>query len=85
MDWILHPVSVKCEVSSDSISWIESGTQRVEGDQKKEETIRNFRFTDNLQNIRYVRFSIAGIKSLPAWYPSVEGDSWVFVDEIVVK
>ena len=83
MNWILHPVSVTCEVSSDSVSWFESGTQRVEGDQR--ETIRNFRFTENLQNIRYVRFSIAGIKSLPAWYPSVEGDSWIFVDEIVVK
>lgn len=83
--WILHPVSVKCEVSPDSVSWIESGTQRVEGDQEKEEIIRNFRFTDNLQNIRYVRFSIVGTESLPAWHPSAGGDSWVFVDEIVVK
>lgn len=83
--WILHPVSVECDVSSDSVSWIESGTQRVEGDQEKEEIIRNFRFTDNLQNVRYVRFNIVGTKSLPAWHPSAGSDSWVFVDEIVVK
>jgi hypothetical protein len=83
--WILHPKSVQCEVSSDGKSWKESGVIRIEGDQKNEEVTRTFSFTNNLENIRFVRFSILGTRSLPIWHPSAGGDSWVFLDEIIVE
>ena len=83
--WILHPVEVRCEVSPDSNTWLDAGTIKVEGDQLKEEVTRSFVFNQNLSNIRYIRFNIRGTKNLPIWHPSAGGDSWVFVDEIVVE
>jgi hypothetical protein len=83
--WILHPVSVRCEVSADGINWTESGIIEVPGDQKKEEVTRNFCFTQHLNQFRYLRFTIKGTKALPAWHPSAGGDSWVFIDEVVVE
>lgn len=83
--WILHPVKVSCETSADGITWFDKGTILVEGDQKKEEVTRTFRFENDLGALRYVRFSITGTRTLPVWHPSAGGDSWVFVDEIVVE
>ncbi|MBK7031370.1 MAG: DUF4838 domain-containing protein [Bacteroidales bacterium] len=83
--WILHPQSVKCEVSANGNDWKESGFIAVDGDQKKEEVTRTFNFTENLNNFRYIRLTVKGTKALPSWHPSAGGDSWVFVDEIVVE
>jgi hypothetical protein len=83
--WILHPVKVQCEVSTDGVSWRDAGSIAVEGDQKKEDVNRSFDFTGKFGNIRHIRFQVTGTKALPAWHPSAGGDSWVFVDEIVVE
>jgi hypothetical protein len=83
--WILHPVKVHCLVSGDGNTWRDAGTLTVEGDQKKEEVTRTFIFTQNLKDTRYVRFEVEVTKKLPGWHPSAGGDSWVFVDEIVVE
>jgi len=83
--WILHPTRVTCMVSADGITWNHAGTSEVRGLQQKEEVTRNYLFTGNYTNKRYVRFYISGTKKLPSWHPSAGGLSWVFVDEIVVK
>ena len=83
--WILHPTKVACSVSADGVSWKDAGTIEVTGDQKKEDVNRNFEFRNNLANCRYIKFAVTGTKSLPIWHPSAGGDSWVFVDEIVVE
>jgi hypothetical protein len=83
--WILHPSSVTCLVSSDGKKFREIGKLTVTGDQKNEDVTHDFLFTNPSGKIRFVKFSIAGTKALPAWHPSAGGDSWVFVDEIVVR
>jgi len=83
--WILHPLNVRCEVSPDGLSWRESGTLTVEGDQRKEDVNRSFVFEKNLDQIRFIRFLVTGTHHLPIWHPSAGGDSWVFVDEIIVE
>ncbi len=83
--WILHPTRVTCMVSADGITWDPAGTSEIKGLQQKEEVTRNYVFTGDYANKRYVRFYISGTKKLPSWHPSAGGLSWVFVDEIVVK
>lgn len=83
--WILHPVSVTCQVSNDGRSYHNIGKLVVAGDQHKEDVTRNFHFTNPSGKGRFVRFMVQGTKSLPAWHPSAGGDSWVFVDEITVR
>ena len=83
--WILHPERVTCMVSTDGITWDNAGITDVKGDQRKEEVTRNYVFTGDFKNKRYIRYYITGTKKLPSWHPSAGGLSWVFLDEIVVK
>jgi len=83
--WILHPQRITCMVSADGITWDSAGSEEVKGDQKKEEVTRNYVFTGDFKNKRYIRYYITGTKKLPSWHPSAGGLSWVFLDEIVVK
>lgn len=83
--WILHPVSITCLTSADGKTFHETGKQTVAGDQKYDEVTRDFHFTNLSGKFRFVKFLINGTKSLPDWHPSAGGDSWVFVDEIVVR
>jgi hypothetical protein len=83
--WILHPQSITCSVSADGVQYRIIDTQKIEGDQRKEDITKNFVFDQNLGAFRYVKFSIVGTKKLFNWHPSAGGGSWVFVDEIVVQ
>jgi len=83
--WILHPASITCLVSADGKKFLEIGKLTVTGDQRNEEVTRDFHYTNRTGKIRFVKFNVAGTKVLPAWHPSAGGDSWVFVDEIVVR
>jgi len=83
--WILHPSRVTCMVSADGITWDNAGITEVAGDQKTEEVIRNYLFTGNFNNKRYIRFYITGTKKLPSWHSSAGNLSWLFLDEVVVN
>jgi len=83
--WILHPTRVTCMISADGITWDNAGTTGITGAQQKEEVTRNYVFTGDFKNQRYIRYYITGTKKLPSWHPSAGGLSWVFLDEIVVK
>ena len=83
--WILHPSRVTCVVSADGITWDSAGTTEVAGDQKKEDAIRNFLFTGDFNNKRYIRFDVTATKKMPSWHSSAGNLSWLFLDEIVVK
>lgn len=83
--WILHPKSVTCLVSEDGVQYRVVDTQKIEGDQRKEEVTHSFNFDKNIGNCRYVKFEVHGTLNLFNWHPSAGGGSWVFVDEIVVE
>jgi hypothetical protein len=83
--WILHPRRVTCLVSSDGRAYQPIGTSELDGDQRREDVTRTWTWTTALANVRYVRFQVEGTKRLPDWHPSAGGESWVFVDEIVVR
>jgi hypothetical protein len=83
--WILHPVSVTCLVSVDGVNFRLVEEQLVPGDQRDEEVNRLFRFTPKEEKFRYVKFGVKGTIELLGWHPAAGGESWVFVDEIVVR
>ena len=57
----------------------------TEGNQEKGEVTKVFSFKAPKTSIRYVKFEVKGTKQLPDWHPSAGGNSWVFIDEIVVR
>lgn len=83
--WILHPSSVSCLVSEDGKNFVPIGKIDTEGNQKKSEVTKVFTFKAPKSSIRYVKFEVKGTIHLFDWHPSAGGDSWVFIDEIVVR
>jgi hypothetical protein len=83
--WIFHPASVTCSISEDGSKYQPVGKQVVGYDQRQEQVTRLYQFLPGGKPVRFVRFDILGTKRNPDWHPSAGGDSWVFVDEVVVK
>lgn len=83
--WILHPKEVVCLVSANGTDYSPLGSIEVKGDQQKEEVTRLYAFKAPSSAIRYVKFEIKGTIHLYNWHPSAGGNSWVFIDEIVVR
>lgn len=83
--WILHPNSVECFVSQDSLDYVYVGKVEIGNIQKYEKIIREYKFSYDNNEFRYVKFKIKSTKELPPWHPSEKGKSWVFLDEIVVE
>ncbi len=83
--WILHPLSVTCLVSDDGEHFRKVAKKEVEGDQRQAAVNQTYTFETPGKQYRYVKFDIEGTLRLFDWHPSAGGDSWVFVDEIVVR
>jgi len=83
--WILHPKSVACYVSEDGVNYRFLETINIEGEQRQEKVTRNFEFTGNIGQARFIKFAVEGTKKLFDWHPSAGNGSWVFVDEVVVR
>ncbi|MBR1626507.1 MAG: DUF4838 domain-containing protein [Bacteroidales bacterium] len=82
--WILHPLSVECETSTDNKNWTSAGKLNADGNNRNNPVIKEFTFKPE-GNFRYIRFKIEGTKTLPAWHHCYKEKSWVFLDEIIVK
>ena len=83
--WILHPSEVSCSISVDGKNYSPIGIIRVEGEQQKEDPIRNYLFQTNNDTYRYVKITVKGTGKLFGWHPSAGESSWFFLDEITVK
>lgn len=83
--WIFHPASVSCLISEDGKAYHPLGKEIVGFDQRTEQTIRSYQFLTAKKPVRFVRFDVIGTKHNPAWHPSAGGDSWVFLDEVIVR
>jgi len=83
--WILHPAAVSCLVSENGTDFTPIGKIEVSGDQEKEEVTRVYNFKAPAKPFRYVKFEVKGTLHLFDWHPSAGGNSWVFIDEIVVR
>ena len=82
--WILHPMSVECLVSKDGKKYTSIGKQDGDGLNKNNPIIKDYKFKAD-KSFRYVKFKITATKTLPIWHPCYTQDSWLFLDEIIVK
>ncbi|MDD8024887.1 MAG: DUF4838 domain-containing protein [Acidobacteriota bacterium] len=83
--WIFHPRRVTCEASADGTAWRPVGAVIIDGDQRREETVRVFEWTVAPAGPRFIRLQVEGMKTNPDWHASAGGAAWIFVDEIVVR
>jgi hypothetical protein len=72
-------------VSENGKDFTPAGTIETTGNQQKEEISRVYTFKAPASAIRYVKFEVKGTIHLFDWHPSAGGNSWVFIDEIVVR
>ncbi len=83
--WILHPASIACQISADSVKFTTAVIHTNDPADKAERDILEMRWLYMGAEARYVKFEITASKILPAWHNYAGNKSWVFVDEIVIK
>jgi hypothetical protein len=84
--WIMMPKQIEFEVSSDGQEFKLAATVPVNVPEKDYSVIfRDFTATLDGVSARYVRMRARTFGKLPEWHLGSGGDSWIFVDEIIVK
>lgn len=83
-DWIFLPKSVKFEVSTDGISFVEIETKNNPNDVNIKEIIYDFETTLTSQAIRYIRIT-AKNNLCPPGHSGAGKPAWIFADEIIVN
>jgi hypothetical protein len=84
--WIMAPASFTVEISNDGKSFTNAGTvtnQQAGAKLEKQIVPLELTLTKPVQ-AKYIRVTVKNIGKLPAWR-GVNGDAWIFTDEIVVK
>ena len=83
--WIIHPSSVKCYTSNDSINYKLIDEIKYNTDNETLVYINTFLFKIKNNSARYIKFNLNAVKKLPSWHPNRGGKAWLFIDEITVK
>lgn len=84
--WIWMPRQVDFEVSSDGKSF--SPVITIPSDVPENDfgvRIKEFVKSIGPKKARYIRIRGRNFGKIPAWHPGVGGDSWIFVDEIIIN
>ncbi len=82
--WIFLPSNVIISTSEDGIKYREQKTFKVAKQQKKGTNVRYF-FSEFDIYAKHIRLLIKNPGPCPEWHSGAGGDSWVFIDEVVVK
>jgi hypothetical protein len=84
--WIWMPRRVDFELSTDGTNFVPalSLTNDV-SDSEYGAIVKDFVETIKPQQARFVRMTAHNYGKLPAWHPGAGGDSWIFVDEIIIQ
>jgi predicted alpha-1,2-mannosidase len=84
--WILFPRRVEFSLSTDGEHFTHALAVADDvPDNTTEALTKEFGGAINPQRARYVRVRAESYGKLPAWHPGAGGDSWIFVDEIIVE
>jgi len=84
--WIMMPRYVDISISTDSVNYtpvIHSINQVAENNYTA--TIQTLGNIITPQNARYIKVFAKNYGKLPAWHEGAGGDSWIFIDEIMVE
>jgi hypothetical protein len=84
--WILMPLRVEYEISSDGKNFVPLGTVTNDIPDREENAMMKI-FSQPVKSIvtRYVKIKAINYGSLPAWHPGASGKAWIFCDEIFVE
>lgn len=83
--WILLPVSFRCEVSSDGVGYTFFGETQVPEDESPQVKFEKIGCTSpEPVSARYIKISVEGTKVCPSWHYGVGQPSWFFLDEVEV-
>ena len=86
--WIFFPSEVIIEVSYDGKEFQPAGTVKSEGLAEKDQPVEHRDFTiktDKDQSIQKVRFTVKNFGKCPQWHLGAGNDTWLFLDELIVK
>ena len=84
--WIFMPKQVEYFVSNDGKNFTSAGIiKNTVADTESETVIREFSVKLPKTTARYIKVIAKNYGKLPDWHLGAGGDSWVFVDEIVVE
>ena len=88
MAWIYLPGEILYETSTDSINWkkFPYNMELIRNTGEGEPYSRDFSITEsNSFPARYIRITAKNHGKLPPTHPGAGGDSWIFVDEVMVE
>jgi hypothetical protein len=84
--WIWMPRRVDFELSTDGTNFVPalSLTNDV-SDSVYGAIVKDFVGTIKPQRARFMKMTAHNYGKLPAWHPGAGGDSWIFVDEVIIE
>ncbi len=84
--WIWMPRRVDFELSTDGTNFVPALSLANDvSDSVYGAIVKDFVGTIKQQPARFVRMTAHNYGKLPAWHPGAGGDSWIFVDEIIIE
>ncbi len=83
--WIFYPASIMVSLSSDGNQYKKVNKLDIDIIEHKGVQQNYFEITFPKQKAQYLKIDIENILKNPSWHESPGGDSWVFVDEILVN
>ena len=84
--WIWMPRRVDFELSTDGRNFVPALSLANDvSDSVYGAIVKDFVGTARPQPARFVRMTAHNYGKLPAWHPGAGGDSWIFVDEIIIE
>jgi hypothetical protein len=83
--WIFYPETVAFEISEDGVSWKEIGMTRIPVEPDPLPAVRTVTANMDFETVRFIRIRAQNVGRCPDWHQGAGGQSWLFVDEIVVE
>ncbi len=86
VSWIFLPVSVRIYSSDDGTTFTLEQELKIEEEMDhRRRTSYPVIFDFNKLKTKHLKIVAESIKKCPEWHRGYGGDSWIFVDEIIVK
>jgi len=84
--WIFIPKELIVQISNDGITWSDWAIVESEVNPKtRGKFISTFKAFGERQAMRYLKIKVKNFGKTPYWHEAAGADTWIFIDEIVVK
>jgi hypothetical protein len=84
--WIFPPKSMTVSFSEDGENYSQPTLIEYQGDlRSKEKSIVYLSAKEMHIEAQYLRFELESMGPLPSWHDAAGSDSWIFIDELIVR